>query len=312
MSPSLWQLRHAAKEQGRRIGRRLDRARYPEVFRDCLSEPRASQWITTALLQGAPVCVARLGAVESRLLGEARWGPRFRPAGTFSRVTLKQAHRNAGIFPVEPASLAAAAQRLQAALQAVDLLAVWECPHQARLVSQLKPLPLRCSLSALEPWWQSPPWSAALANRRVLVVHPFAASIQRQWASRQRLFEDSLVLPSFELQTLRPPLTLAGHTEGFASWTEALDGLVDRVGSLEFDVALLGCGAYGLPLAAAIKAMGRPALHLGGALQLLFGIRGRRWDAMPRFAALMNEAWVRPLPEEIPKAAAAVDGGCYW
>jgi hypothetical protein len=34
----------------------------------------------------------------------------------------------------------------------------------------------------------------------------------------------------------------------------------------------------GLPLAAAIKAMGRPALHLGGALQLLFGIRGRRWE----------------------------------
>ena len=57
---------------------------------------------------------------------------------------------------------------------------------------------------------------------------------------------------------------------------------------------------------------GRPALHLGGALQLLFGIRGRRWEAMPRFAALMNEAWVRPLPQETPAAASQVDGGCYW
>jgi hypothetical protein len=62
----------------------------------------------------------------------------------------------------------------------------------------------------------------------------------------------------------------------------------------------------------AIKAMQRPALHLGGALQLLFGIRGRRWQAMPRYAALMNEFWVRPLPQETPAAAASVDGGCYW
>ena len=77
-------------------------------------------------------------------------------------------------------------------------------------------------------------------------------------------------------------------------------------------MALLGCGAYGLPLAAAIKGMGRPVLQLGGALQLLFGIRGRRWEAMPPFAALMNEHWVRPLPEETPVAADKVDGGCYW
>ena len=70
--------------------------------------------------------------------------------------------------------------------------------------------------------------------------------------------------------------------------------------------------SYGLPLAAAICAMGRPALHLGGALQLLFGIRGRRWEAMPPFAALMNEAWSRPLPAETPAAAGQVDGGCYW
>lgn len=312
MKPSLWQIRHDIKEQGRRIGRSLDRVRYPAVFRDALSEARASQWITTALLQGVPVCVGRLGAVESRLLGEAFWGTPWRRAGAFSRVTLRQVHRNAGIFPVEPAALNKVAERLHAALLAVDLLAVWECPHQIRLVNRLPSLPLRCSLAALEPWWQSPPWSAALAGKRVLVVHPFAASIERQYSSRGQLFEDPLVLPSFELQTLRPPLTLAGRTEGFAGWMDALDALVDRVDSLVFDVALLGCGAYGLPLAAAIKAMGRPALHLGGALQLLFGIRGRRWESMPRFAAMMNNSWARPLPDETPAAAAQVDGGCYW
>ena len=79
-----------------------------------------------------------------------------------------------------------------------------------------------------------------------------------------------------------------------------------------FDVALIGCGAYGLPLGAAIKQMGKPAVHLGGALQLLFGIRGRRWEAMPQYLSLMNDAWVRPSSTETPPLAEMVDGGCYW
>lgn len=307
MSGRLWSLKHAVKERGRRLGARWDRWRHPRVFQGLLDDREAGDWIAAALGAQRPLLVGRLGSVEARLLGEARWH-----AGHFSRVTRREAHRNAGLFPVDGASLAAAAERLQAALAQVDLLALWDSPYQARLVAERDPLPRRCALSALEPWWQPQPWSAALAGRRVLVVHPFATSIERQMAHRQGLFADPGVLPAFDLMTLRPPQTLGGATEGYASWTAALDALVDRASDLRFDVALVGCGAYGLPLAAAIKAMGRPALHLGGALQLLFGIRGRRWESMPRFAALMNGAWVRPLPQETPAAAAQVDGGCYW
>jgi hypothetical protein len=77
-------------------------------------------------------------------------------------------------------------------------------------------------------------------------------------------------------------------------------------------VALLGCGAYGLPLAAAIKRSGRQAIHLGGALQVLFGIRGRRWEQIPKIAALMNDHWIRPSEAETPVSAVRVDQGCYW
>lgn len=43
---------------------------------------------------------------------------------------------------------------------------------------------------------------------------------------------------------------------------------------INFDTAIIGCGAYGMPLAAQIKNAGRQAIHLGGAVQLLFGIKG--------------------------------------
>jgi len=300
-----WDLRHRIKEQGRRLAARVNHWRYPAVFGGVLGDQEAGLWIAEALRSQRPVLVGRLGSVEARLLGEARFG-------RFSRVTRREAHRNAGLFPTDPEALEVAAARLGSALQAVDLLALWDSPYQARLTSQLQPLPERCGLAALEPWWHHNPWSAALAGRRVLVVHPFATSIQAQWPRRESLFPGTAVLPEFDLQVLQPPLTLAGATAGFVSWSAALDDLIARSQERDFDVALLGCGAYGLPLAAAIKAMGRPAVQLGGALQLLFGIRGRRWEAMPPFAALMNEHWVRPLPEETPVAAAQVDGGCYW
>ena len=307
MSDRLWPLKHALKQPASQLHARLDRLRHRPVFAGLLSDGEAAAWIEAALGARQPVLVGRLGAVEARLLGEARWRQ-----GRFGRLTRRQAHQNAGIFPLAPDALVAVAERLGTALQAVDLLALWDSPYQAALVAGLQPLPQRCGLAALEPWWQPRPWTAALAGLRVLVVHPFEVSIESQLARRQRLFANPAVLPDFELVSLCPPQTLAGATQGHVSWLAALDELVGRVSALDFDVALLGCGAYGLPLAAAIKEMQRPALHLGGALQLLFGIRGRRWQAMPRYAALMNEFWVRPLPQETPAAAASVDGGCYW
>jgi hypothetical protein len=151
-----------------------------------------------------------------------------------------------------------------------------------------------------------------LAGLKVLVVHPFVDSIRHQYSRRSELFADQRVLPGFELDLLKPPQTLAPAFCKFSSWLQAMDHLDAQVLERSFDVALIGCGAYGLPLAAAIKRSGRQAIHLGGALQLLFGIRGRRWDAFPQFQKLFTAAWRRPSADEVPISAENVEGGCYW
>ena len=84
---------------------------------------------------------------------------------------------------------------------------------------------------------------------------------------------------------------------------------------LDFDIAILGCGAYGLPLAAKIKQAGKQAIHLGGVTQILFGIKGKRWEEMEDYRYiknLMNDAWVYPNVQDTPKNAKIVEGGCYW
>ena len=62
--------------------------------------------------------------------------------------------------------------------------------------------------------------------------------------------------------------------------------------------------------------MKKPGIHLGGAVQLLFGIKGKRWNNNVRFVESSwynkNEFWTSPLSEDIPKNYKLVEDGCYW
>src|SRR5262249_39981872 len=152
------------------------------------------------------------------------------------------------------------------------------------------------------------PWSTALAGRTVLVIHPFEASVRRQYEKRELLFEDPRILPAFTLKTLKAVQSIGENPSDFETWFDALNWMCDRVREIEFDVALIGAGAYGLPLAAHVNRLGKKAVHLGGATQVMFGIRGKRWDQWPEYQKLYNQHWTRPLPEETPAAIRIYDG----
>ena len=96
------------------------------------------------------------------------------------------------------------------------------------------------------------------------------------------------------------------------SWEHVLERLKR---STEWDpstsrVALLGCGAYGVPLASHAKTRNMSAVYVGGLLPALFGIAGKRHRET--FASSLNEAWISPLPEETPAGNERVEGGAYW
>jgi len=178
----------------------------------------------------------------------------------------------------------------------------------------------------LEPWnldsFSTKPWTSALKGKRVLVIHPFAETIDKQYHNyRTKIFEKKFkcddILPEFDLITLKAIQTINFNSESqkYKDWFEALNFMVKQCEKIDFDVAIIGCGAYGLPLATAIKQMGKGAIHLGGATQLLFGIMGKRWEVegyKEIFDQIKNEYWTRPLPEEKPQNADQIENGCYW
>lgn len=116
-------------------------------------------------------------------------------------------------------------------------------------------------------------------------------------------------MPEFDLQIMRSVQSIAGNPSGFETWFDALAYMEEEIEKRDFDIALLGCGAYGFNLAAHIKRMGKKAVHLGGFLQILFGIIGKRWEGKYPFE---NEHWIRPLESDKPKGADSIENGCYW
>jgi hypothetical protein len=166
-------------------------------------------------------------------------------------------------------------------------------------------------LRGLEPYYYENPWSEALKGKKVLVIHPFEQSIISQYEKRKLLFKNEKILPEFELKTLKAVQTIAGEKAEFSDWFAALDYMVEAALKKDFDIAIIGCGAYGFPLAARIKEAGKQAIHLGGATQCLFGIYGERM-LHNKIAMHINENWVRPLPSETPEKFKKIENGCYW
>lgn len=289
-----------------------------------LKGQEASDAIRAALLGAEPRMIARFGNTE--LNAALNWLAARDPRGLLERMRLyvrgelgawwwdartnRDLFNVAGFFPVTAETLDRFARRLLDDATQVDLLGSW-LPGEKLLGDRLKGA-RTLYLAELEPYMHANPWTEALTGKRVLVVHPFVASIRRQYEKRRLLFGDPRVLPDFELLTLQAVQSAGGEVTRFPTWFDALDWMCGEISRVDFDVAIIGAGAYGFSLAAHCKRIGRKAVHLGGASQLMFGIRGRRWDRWEFYQKLANEHWTRPLPEETPRDAQIMEGATYF
>ena len=217
---------------------------------------------------------------------------------------------NAGFFPEDKKLLFKYGNLVLSDLPQIDILGSWiNFEHYiAHLLANSKTIPLK----DLEPYFHSDPWSSCLEGKKVLVIHPFEESILKQYSKRELLFKNQSILPNFTLITIKAVQSIAHEKVPFNNWFEAFDSMRKQIDETDFDIALIGAGAYGMPLAAYIKKTGKKAVHLGGALQILFGIKGKRWENNEAFKSLINEHWVYPLAYEIPDNAKMVEDGCYW
>ncbi|MCL2792961.1 MAG: hypothetical protein FWD87_07700 [Spirochaetaceae bacterium] len=197
-------------------------------------------------------------------------------------------------------------------MQNVDILGSWVSYEEQ--VKERMPNTKYVPLGLLEPYNHTLPWSRVLKGKKVLVIHPFSDTIEEQYKKREKLFKNPDVLPEFKLETIKAVQSIAGNIpEGYSNWFEALDGMKKQISQKDFDIALIGCGAYGFPLASYVKDIGKKAVHFGGALQILFGIKGRRWELEYEYDKVFyNDFWVYPSEADKPQNYKKIESGCYW
>ena len=219
-------------------------------------------------------------------------------------------NNNAGFFPPTDDNLERFSRLMLECIPNIDILGSWRLDEI--LVKEKMPNAKIVDLPDLEPYYHSNPWSRILKGKTVLVIHPFAETIKSQYLKRDKLFLNKEVLPEFKLETIQAVQSIANNDCGYKNWFEALEAMKLQISQKEYDVAIIGCGAYGFPLASFVKDQGKKAVHLGGAVQILFGIKCRRWDENPYQSSFYNEYWVRASKEETPKNAELVENACYW
>jgi hypothetical protein len=276
----------------------------------------ANRWLAEVICAGHPTAVGKIGDRECcALAAHLRLRQFYKYTWTAPSYSEADLHQQAGVFPPTADTYCRFSEIFLERLRNIDACAVWHNPGESEILNRYCPAVRRLELQALEPYFFTPPWSAQLAAKRVLVVHPFEFSIRAQIARRDLVWSKMPdVLPECEIEIIRAPFGFA-NTD-FRDWFEMLQWLEDRVEEAfarrQFQVALIGCGAAGIPLAAKVKELGGIGIHIGGPLQLLFGICGRRWEKLPGFDRIFNEFWIRPSSEETPDTAGAVDNGGYW
>jgi glycosyltransferase involved in cell wall biosynthesis len=282
----------------------------PALSRPSDSENEIQAWIR----QPGGAVWGKIGTTELLALEFSdRWLRPFWPKPASWRRAAERLHIDSGVFPVTWEQFRDFLKIYKKAIEHLDGIHLWQkepflSAYEREVARHLCP-----QAKPLAGWQVGREVTFSLASCRWLVVSPFAETMKQQKEKLALIHGLPLLQEKFAAlaetcRFLRTPQFSYLEPSPFPSWSEGLDRLTEQALAIEFDVALVGCGAWSLPLLANLKKAGKKGIHLGGETQLVFGIKGRRWDSYN----IYNEHWTRPSEKETPKDFLRKENGCYW
>ncbi|MDA8961355.1 hypothetical protein N9F65_00105 [bacterium] len=159
----------------------------------------------------------------------------------------------------------------------------------------------------------------AFSGKRVLLISPIAELLAQR--SNQETFEgvwSKINKPWFFPSKVIPveiPFAMSRATrDTYPTVLDLCHTIMESVEKESFDVALIGASGLGIPLAARIKRLGKIAVSIGSDLQILFGVRGKRWrERVSWQRRYFNDYWTDvPAKYFFPEKDEMVEGGAYW
>lgn len=249
------------------------------------------------------------------------------PLQEYPKHLQKKIELHAGVWPPTNTLLDKWVFSMLEAIRLSDVLvAGWYEPlkdAEKKLLDQVNTLSPRIPLRSLEPYYVDPSlrWTNLLQGQRVAIVSSFSSTVMKQVEKRQDIWPISTesLLPAstiwIPIQTGYSPALAQGNCgwpSEIQSWDVAVMDCTKRVIKAKARIAIIGCGGLGMLIGAELRKRGVIAIVLGGATQVLFGIKGSRWENHSVISKFWNDAWTWPDSKETPGGAQNIEGACYW
>lgn len=275
-----------------------------------LDNSDGNDWISKKFEEGKPFIVGRLGSAESCLVSQYLNNKEIEACG--------EPHSCSGIYPVTQDMLYKFSEIYMKSLLKLnknDAMLTFSNikKYEDKIFPKLKFSTIMKN-RAVEPFYFDDPWSKHLKGKTVLIIHGFIPSIKCQLKRYKYLFNNKFILPEFKPKFIQMPQCLGGKTphKSYVETLNVVKDMIDKIG--KFDVSIIAAGGYAMPLAVHCKTKHNSiSIVMGGGSQIMFGLKGHRWDNHAQISKLYNKYWMYPLEEDTPDNAETIEmGGPYW
>ena len=306
------------------------------IMNTVLDLDTASKWLCEQLTnETIGFAAGKIGTSELNALMFYLQREKSHIKSLYPQYIVREMTENAGFWSPPQTSIHESldlwAQTLIEALRNLDAVVSWSPSakvQELQILNQYSPNSKKIVLRALEPYYTpANQYTTKMTKGPIAVVSPFAESIKKQWSIIHEVFPPTGLAGQMwpQNQTIIPIRAPYGPAMTQAnlslSWPsdiynqgplQAIQYLADQVSESGAKYALVGIGALSLLLVHELKKRNIVAIHTGGGTQIMFGIKGNRWQNHSIISNFFNPSWTKPTHDEIPSEAQKVERSCYW
>ena len=153
-------------------------------------------------------------------------------------------------------------------------------------------------------------WLGTIRNKKILIVSSINAQIKEQ-IPKFRLIHNTDYSISCPVVYYDCPETYFKEERHESNWFETFNKIKTDISKIEFDIAIISAGAYGHPLAAYIKMLGKQAINICSGIYVLFGIRNKTQTIIRKISSKYNKYWIFPVKNN-NRNYIDIEKGGYW
>ena len=287
------------------------------------------QKIKESVTQNNGFAMGKLGFAEQFLLGYLPFkatNPGYIQLKAYEAMLRYHCEFMFGIFPTDTSFLHEFAQFYTKHIQQIDILGLFLADQEEKIIkeNELKALFIPYQFTEPDrsiPSSESNCYLRFFEGKKILFISPFADLLKSR--ANKDTFEavwlsigKKWFWPS-EVNAYEIPYSYVTSVNTYKKYTNSMtlfDSICTNIKEVDFDVAFIGAGALGLPIAAHLKNQGKIGISLGGHLQVLFGIGGGRWSKDEFWTTnYINHHWIEMPKKYHPENKSILtDNGAYW